>query len=139
MKKWRRYLLTSAITLGAWPSGPAHATELVYEFINPSFGGSYLNGTWLLADAQAQNKHHETRASITTDPIQEFADTVRRQVMYRLARDIVDKAFGEDTLTAGHYEVGDYIIDVSTDAAGITVIISDSLSDKSTKIEIPFY
>ena len=33
----------------------ANATELVYTPINPSFGGSPLNGAWLLGNAQAQN------------------------------------------------------------------------------------
>lgn len=33
----------------------AQASSLVYQPINPSFGGSPLNGAWLQAEAAAQN------------------------------------------------------------------------------------
>ena len=35
---------------------PAVASELVWTFINPSFiGGNYLNASWLMAQAEAEN------------------------------------------------------------------------------------
>ena len=39
----------------------ASATELVYTPVNPSFGGSPLNGAWLLGNAQAQNSNVRKR------------------------------------------------------------------------------
>lgn len=36
-------------------AGSAHAGELIYQPINPSFGGDPLNGSYLLNKAQAQN------------------------------------------------------------------------------------
>ena len=40
----------------------ASATELVYTPVNPSFGGSPLNGAWLLGNAQAQNSKKDPDA-----------------------------------------------------------------------------
>ena len=37
-------------------AGSAFAGQLVYQPVNPSFGGSPLNGSWLLAQGQAQAK-----------------------------------------------------------------------------------
>ena len=34
----------------------ATASQLVYEPINPSFGGDPLNGSWLLSQANAQTE-----------------------------------------------------------------------------------
>ncbi|WP_226944972.1 curli assembly protein CsgF, partial [Pseudomonas aeruginosa] len=38
---------------------PAMATELVYAPVNPSFGGNPLNGTYLLNNATAQDRHKD--------------------------------------------------------------------------------
>jgi len=43
-------------------SAGASATELVYTPVNPSFGGSPLNGAWLLGNAQAQNNKKDPDA-----------------------------------------------------------------------------
>ena len=36
-------------------SGNVFSQQLTYTPINPSFGGSPLNGSWMLGEAQAQN------------------------------------------------------------------------------------
>ena len=37
----------------------SEASEMVFTFINPAFGGNPLNGQWLLNSAQAQNTFKE--------------------------------------------------------------------------------
>lgn len=34
----------------------AHASQIAYKPVNPSFGGDPLNGNWLLSQASAQGK-----------------------------------------------------------------------------------
>ena len=46
---------TGVFLTGLLLSSGLSATELVYTPVNPSFGGSPLNGAWLLGSAQAQN------------------------------------------------------------------------------------
>lgn len=40
----------------ALTGAPAMASSLVYEPINPSFGGNPLNGNWLISQATAQSE-----------------------------------------------------------------------------------
>lgn len=125
----------------AWGQA-APATELVYTPVNPSFGGNPLNGTVLLNQAQAQNKHKDpdSSSSSSRDPMEYFEESLIRRVLNNLATSIVDDAFGstDSELTSGHYQFGDYTIDVDTslgDNVGVT--ITDVGTGNTTTIEVP--
>lgn len=118
----------------------AIATELVYTPINPSFGGSPLNGQWLLNSADAQNKFKEETTTSQTSTMQSFEDQLTRRILSQIAGKIVDMAFGEEDLQSGHYVVGDYIIDVDTTSGdAINVVITDPATGNTTTIVIPYY
>jgi len=119
----------------------AAASELVYTPINPSFGGNPFNAQWLLDSAQVQNKFKEDYTSWQKTPLEEFQDMVSRQILYRMASKIVGEAFGEygEPLEPGHYEIGSYIIDISTDGVVMTVVIVDIVTGDTTTIEVPYY
>ncbi|OHB74530.1 MAG: hypothetical protein A2Z25_05790 [Planctomycetes bacterium RBG_16_55_9] len=132
-----------ACTLFLSPASITKASELVWGFINPSFiGGNYLNGSWLLSSAQAQNSHvKSTPGYQREDPITEFEDNLNRELLDRLADKILDEAFGEETdvpLAEGEYRVGNYVINVTTNGA-INVQIIDTTSGGTTTIQIPYY
>jgi len=112
----------------------ARASELVYTPINPSFGGNPLNAQWLLNSAEAQSKFRPER-----DLLEDFEERLTRRILSRLARDIIDEAFGEDALEAGHYEIGNYSIDISTDVEFITIFIEDIETGDITIITLPYY
>src|SRR5690554_5052443 len=71
----------------------ANASELVYYPLNPSFGGSPLNGPVLLNSALATNKHRapdieSDRYGSTTEPKSQldiFKESLERSVLNRLA------------------------------------------------------
>lgn len=120
------------------------ASELVWSPINPNFvGGNYLNGTWLLSQAQAQNSHvRDTPGYQRDDPVTEFEDNLNRELLDRLATKILDEAFGEDTgdsvpLKEGVYVVGDYTIVIDTSSTLINIEITNGGS--STVIQVPYY
>ena len=141
MKRLVVYLICGAIcALFLANANTARASELVYTPINPSFGGSPLNGQWLLNSAQAQNKFTESY-EWRREPLEEFQDMLTRQILYRMSRNIIDEAFGEygEALQPGHYEVGDYTIDISTDGVVITVVMVDTVTGNMTTIEVPYY
>jgi curli production assembly/transport component CsgF len=120
----------------------AFSSPLVWNPINPSFGGSPLNAGWILAYAQAQNKIEKKVEPWTmpkTDPIEDFKNTLNRQLLYNLSRRIVDNAFGETGVDVGRYELDDFVIDISTDTGGIKVILTDTSTGNITKIQIPYY
>lgn len=88
--------------------------------------------------AQAQAKLEEEPYD-WRDPTQRFKDMLTRQILSRIARNIINEAFGEGELKPGHYVVGDYEIDIFTDGMVITVVITDTVTGDTTTIEVPYY
>jgi len=123
------------------PVSVVTASELVWTPINPSFGGPSYNGQWLMASAQAQNTHVERGGSSipTRSLMEDFQSSLNRQILYGLSRKIVDSAFGEGSLESGHYEVGDYTIDVNVDVSGINVVVTEIGTGNTTTVQVPYY
>lgn len=48
--------MVAAIAILSAASGASRASDIVYHPVNPTFGGSPLNGTFLLSQAQAQGE-----------------------------------------------------------------------------------
>ena len=146
MKKSAIYILSGIIlALFLIPIDAADATELIWAPINPSFvGGSYLNASWLMASAQAQNRHvKSTATSKTEDPFEDFEYNLKRQYIYALSSKIIDEAFGEEGLlpdgeTEAHYAIGDFIIDIDGNGQ-LTINITDTSTGSSTTVEVPYY
>ena len=72
------------------------ATELVYEPINPSFGGNPLNGSFLLSKANSQNAHSAPFNERSYD--ERLQESLERAYINRIVREITDLAFGEQEL-----------------------------------------
>lgn len=132
MKRIRMLFL---ITACFYPcESPAYAGELVYQPINPAFGGNPYNYNWLLESANTQNEYKEV------DPIEDFNNTLNKRILSTLASRIVDQAFGGygDDLQSGQYQFGDYTITIFTEG-GINVDIYDQGSGSSTSVSVPYY
>ncbi|WP_405127481.1 curli assembly protein CsgF [Pseudoalteromonas ulvae] len=119
----------------------AFASELVYTPINPSFGGSPLNGSMLLNKAQSQNKH---KAPINEKSYAEkFQDSLERAYINRMVREITDLAFGEGVDDSifnqdSIFMSGDYEIQVLTSGVDtITVQITNTVTGEVVIVEVP--
>ncbi|MEP4892166.1 MAG: curli assembly protein CsgF [Aliiglaciecola sp.] len=129
-------------------SSPLLATELVYEPINPSFGGNPLNGSFLLSKANAQNTHSASSASKTY--AESLQESLERAYINRIVREVTDLAFGE----VSYDENGDPIESIFSDDSifvsgefqvelitsnpdSIIVEISNIITDEITIVEIP--
>ncbi len=97
------------------------ATELVYTPVNPSFGGSPLNGNFLLQKAQAQNAHSEPLDEKTF--VDKFQEALERNLINSLTRRIAD---GE--ITEGVYDTGEFRVEVSLDTDGSVIVHITRLS-----------
>ncbi len=123
-------------------SGNVFSQQLTYTPINPSFGGSPLNGSWMLGEAQAQNGFTAggtSGSSFQNDPLSNFKSSLQSQILSQLSRNLVSSLFGETGLQAGHYEIGDFIIDITPGADGITILINDLTNGGQTSIVIPYF
>lgn len=140
MKTLKIVLLT---TIFLW-AGSALAQQLTYSFTNPSFGGSPLNGSWLLQSAQVQSDYKQKDKSSTAtaqSELDEFAKNLNNQILYTLANNIIQKQFGslDGGLKNGQYSVGKYRINIGTGPGGLTVTIFDNTNGNQTQVTIPNY
>ncbi|MCV2885048.1 curli assembly protein CsgF [Aestuariibacter sp. AA17] len=140
--------LSISITLTLLTSLPSASTELVYEPINPSFGGSPLNGNFLLGKANAQSKHSApTRERTYAERLQE---SIERAYINKIVRELTDLAFGEvqydengDPVESifdqnSMFVSGDYQVHlVTSNPDSIVVEITNLLSEEITVVEIP--
>ncbi len=124
-------------------TGKGLAQQFVYTPINPNFGGYYYNGSWMLAEAQAQNNKTAPGSSGAynpySDPLQNFQQSLNQQILSQLSQKIVTSAFGESALTKGHYQLGNYIIDINPSTDGLHVNIQDNSNGSQTTVVVPYY
>jgi curli production assembly/transport component CsgF len=112
----------------------ANAQQLSYTPINPNFGGSYLNYSWLLSSANAQNPFDDkTNSMLTQSVIGGFSDSIKRQILNQLSRSL----FGTDgrgEVEEETIEVGGLIITIENTRTGSIITIIDSETGETTEI-----
>lgn len=123
-------------------SGVAFGQQLVYTPINPAFGGNPMNYDWLVNSAQLQNPYKDNSSgldSFNTNPLEDFKQTLQRQILSELSTKLVENQLGNVNLNdKGTYDVGDYIISVNPSTSGISVDIMDKISGSKTNVSIPY-
>ena len=120
---------------------PAEAQQFVYQPKNPAFGGSYLNYSWLLQSAEAQ-KDTETgqTSSFMRNPFDDFQNSLQRQILSQLSRELVHNRFRDLDLTQeGRFDLGDNIVEVVPGLSGVSIRVFDVLSGDESVITIPSY
>jgi curli production assembly/transport component CsgF len=123
---------------------PAAATELVYTPVNPSFGGSPLNGPVLLGTAQATNRHKDPAAVDSAalfarqTPLQQFTDMLERSVLGQLSAAATAGVMGSGgKLKPGSVETGNFRIDIVDAGGGMLIITTtDKVTGASTSFQI---
>ena len=137
----RHLLLLSLLCLpAAWLLGQ----DFIYQPQNPAFGGNVLNYSWMLSSANAQNDIEAPADDALTsrfsrDPLTDFQESLNRQILSQLSRQLVSNQFGESGLEEGSYLIGNFQIDVTEQADGISVLILDTGTGNQTSVFVPFY
>ena len=133
----RHHQTTGMLLAGLVLSFGASATELVYTPVNPSFGGSPLNGAWLLGNAQAQDDNEDPdaidRSSLTgTSALERFTSQLESRLLSDLLTDI-------DTGNAGTLTTDDFIVNIINDSGNLTVEITDRLTGEKSEVIVNGY
>ena len=118
------------------------AQDLVYKPKNPAFGGDTFNYQWLQSSATAQDRTGEDRDEFgfnSGSTLDDFTESLNRQILNELSRQLITNQFGESGLQDGSYAFGSYNIDVATTLDGIVVTILDGALGEQTQLIIPFY
>ncbi len=131
------WLLPGLALLALAPS--VAAQQLTYQPTNPAFGGSPLNYNWMLQSAQLQNQFKEEPANrFTRDPLADFEQSLQRQILNQLGRELISNRFGDLDLTKpGTFNLGDFQIEVIPGIDGVSIRIFNLLTGEETIVTVP--
>ncbi|MGU3538440.1 curli assembly protein CsgF [Methylobacterium sp. A54F] len=127
--------------------GAASAGSLTYQPVNPSFGGSPLNGGWLQAEAAAQNdaqrraqrlQQLQSAAQSSSSSLSQgqlFSQQLQSQIYGSLANQITQAIFGENAQQSGSYSFGGSTVTFQRVGTNIQLQIFDGSS--TTTVVVP--
>ncbi|WP_373514707.1 curli production assembly/transport component CsgF [Persicitalea sp.] len=124
------------------------AQQLNYRPQNPAFGGNTFNYQWLQSSATAQDKLKDPNAtdfttSRTSSPtnrnsLDDFSQTLSRQILNRISSQLLANQFGEDALQEGTFQFGDLRVDVTNGSTGVNIRIVDGKGGETT-VTVPYF
>lgn len=119
--------------------GKSFGQDFVYQPVNPAFGGSPINYSWMLSSANAQNPYQgDTGFDFGRDPLENFERRIQRQILSSLVRDIIDERFGNvDLSQQSSYQFGNFSIDIFPGPSGINIVIVNTANGERTTVTIP--
>ena len=113
--------------------GGAQASELIYEPVNPNFGGNPLNGTYLLSNAQSQDDHKDpdSLADLYEQPsaLDRFSDSLETRLLNQLLTDVGNGNSGE-------LVTDDFIVQIVDNDGVLTVLITDRSTGDTSEIVV---
>ena len=119
--------------------GMSQAQDFVYTPKNPAFGGSPINYQWMLNSANAQNKFQGGQNfGFDRDPLADFQESLQRQILSELTRNVVRDRFGDvDLSQQNSFEFGEFSIDIVPGPNGLDITILNLSSGEQTTITVP--
>lgn len=119
---------------------PAAGQDFVYQPTNPAFGGSPLNYSWLLSSAQAQSRFEDEDDPFGRDPLEDFQNSLQRQILSQLSRELIVSRFGDLDLTQeGRFDFGDFTVEIIPGIDGVTIRVFDVLTGSESTVTIPSF
>ena len=119
--------------------GAASAQDIVYEPVNPSFGGNPFNSAHLLGIANAQNDFKDPKAKDSGSQADIFARQLQSRLLSALSSQIVDAIFGENPQEHGIIKFGGQTIEFTRGLEEVTLVITDDSTGEITTIVIPTF
>ena len=122
-------------------SGAALGGPIVYQPVNPSFGGNPLNGPTLLNSANSQNKLTDPRAESlfgrgAQSQLDLFNQRLQSLILDRIAGSLTDSLFDSSgNLQPGTVETSTFLISIVDQGNGTLLITT---TDKSTGASTSF-
>lgn len=143
---WQMYVSRKRLTCAALLAAtaalapvPASAQDIVYEPINPSFGGNPFNSAHLLGIAGAQNKTKDPASTATNSQADIFARQLQSRLLSALSSQIVDAIFGENPQESGTITFGGQTIRFERGLESVTLTITDDATGEITTIVVPTF
>ena len=137
MSNFSHWLCGAALCVVAAAS--AHAQDIVYEPVNPSFGGNPFNSNHLLGIANAQNDFRDPRSASTSSQADIFARQLQSRLLSSLSSQIVDAIFGDNPQEQGTISFGGQTIMFFRSLDSVTLTITNDDTGEETKIVVPLF
>jgi len=148
VKAFRRVAAPAALAalLGAVP---AAASDITYRPVSPSFGGSPLNGSYVLGLATANNSRYlenpRTRREQAArdaafggnDPVQQFQRQITASLLSQIASTVGQQILGENARDRGTFSVGGTVVQFNRVGGQINIDINETGTGGRTSIQIP--
>jgi curli production assembly/transport component CsgF len=115
----------------------ASASTLTYTPVDPAFGGSPLNSSYLLGVAGAINKYKDPSATSSLDPGQLFVQQLQGQLLSALSTQITGVIFGPNAAQSGKIVFGDQTIAFVKGLDSVQLTITNTSTGSVTSIAIP--
>jgi curli production assembly/transport component CsgF len=113
----------------------------VYTPVNPTFGGSPLNGAYLLNRATAQDRHKDPSSGplgSSQSQLDQFNNMLQQAVLSRIAGAVSSSIVGADgKLVPGQVETQNFTITITDLGDGkLRIVTMDKLTGATTSFEI---
>ncbi|WP_198385001.1 curli assembly protein CsgF [Roseomonas sp. KE2513] len=142
-------MLTVSLVLMAAGAEPSIARDLVYQPVNPAFGGSPLNGPFILGQASANNsrflespqakqqRQQQQALGLSNDPAAQFSRQITSALLSQIASTIGQQILGENARNSGTFSVGGTSVNFNRIGGQIVVDINEGASGGRTQITLP--
>lgn len=151
LKNRTKFQAASAVALAAGLATQASAGDLVYQPVNPSFGGQALNSSHLLSTATAQRTATAGDAdsgsgafgattaagASNTSNADLFVRQLEGRLLSSLAGQVTEAIFGDTPSDSGTVTFGTTQVTFDRTLESIRLVISDSLDGTVTEIVVP--
>lgn len=132
---------------------PASAGSLTYQPTNPSFGGSPLNGGWLLQQGTSENiyvRQKQQSASLAqailqaqqtqnaVSPASNFAAIINARLLAAVADRITNAIFGQNAQQSGTFVVQGTTISFQQVGANVQITVNDGTSVSTVTVPLGF-
>jgi len=124
----------------------ASASELTYTPVNPNFGGSPFNGSWLQQQDNMNNDRFLTNpataaaansASAGESTAQQFQNTVTNALLAEVAQQVAQDILGQNAQSSGSFNLGGELINFNNANGEITINLTDATTGGTTTLQIP--
>ena len=122
-------LLVGLLTL------PVHAGEMIYEPLNPSFGGDPFMGSYMLNKAQSQdtNTDPNTRDIDRLSPTERLIQSLESRLISQLLSDVGNP---DNDINQGSFDSDEFGVVVEDNGGQLVIRVIDKLTGDETNISV---
>lgn len=111
------------------------ASEMRYTPVNPSFGGSPWNASYLSQSATEQRQFSAPLRE--TNRSQDFSRSITNSLLSRVSGKIADAIYGENAQDSGRFVLGDTVVDFQKSGTDVIINIKDNATGETTTVQVP--